>query len=146
MSVDPYVRYDYAWQTPGWSSQNPVINYGVDGYVDPGMPADVSMVRVFGSFMEMDSGRELSGTLRLRVDRNLLHVPTQRQVMKGALKPIRFRRDGFSIFLPATNDPELTPAFKYEAVLTVRGVKQEFEFSLPLENPDVNITSLIPVS
>jgi hypothetical protein len=143
--VDPYVRYDYAWKTPGWNAQTPVINYGVDGYVEPGMPADVTMVNLYGSFMEMDTGRDLEGVLRLRTDKILTHVTTQRQVMGGALKPIRFRaHEGFSIFLPATNDPQLTPAFTYHARLTVRGVVQEFDFTLPMAELTVNITSKIP--
>lgn len=142
--TDPYVRYDYAWKTPGWTTQNPVINYGVDGYVEPGMPADVTMVNVYGSFLEMDTGRDLEGVLRLRTDKVLTHVPSGRQVMGGALKPIRFRHDGFSIWLPATDDPQLTPEFTYFARLTVRGVVQEFEFDLPAAETEVNITTKIP--
>lgn len=141
---DPYVRYDYAWNTPGWSAQAPVINYGVDGYVEPGMPADVTMVNVYGSFLEMDTGRDLSGVLRLRTDKILTHVPSGRQVMGGALKPIRFNHEGFSILLPATDDPQLTPEFTYHARLTVRGVVQEFDFDLPMAELEVNITSKIP--
>lgn len=141
---DPYVRYDYAWRTPGFTAQNVTINYGVDGYVEPGMPADVTMVNLYGSYMEMDTGRDLEGVLRLRTNKVLTHVPSGRQVMGGALKPIRFKREGFSIWLPATNDPQLTPAFTYFARLTVRGVVQEFTFALPLAETLVNITTKIP--
>lgn len=144
MTVDPYARYDYAWSTPGWSAQAPVVNYGANGYSEPGMPADVTMIRLYGSFMEMDTGRDLDGVLRLRTNKVLTHVPSGRQVMGGALKPIRFKRSGFSIFLPATDDPQLTPVFTYFARLTVRGVVQEFEFSLPVLQPEVNITTKIP--
>jgi hypothetical protein len=104
------------------------------------------MVNLYGSFMEFDTGRDLEGVLRLRTDKILTHVPTGRQVMGGALKPIRFRHDGFSIWLPATDDPQLTPTFTYFARLTVRGVKQEFEFTLPMAELEVNITTKIPVS
>jgi hypothetical protein len=144
--TDPYVRYDYAWNTPGFTAQNAEsnVNYGVDGYAEPGMPADVTMVRVYGSFLEMDTGRNLEGMLRLRVDKILTHVTTGQQVMGGALKPVRFKKGGFSIYLPATDDPQLTPEFVYKARLTVRGVVQEFEFELPAATPEVNITSLIP--
>lgn len=140
---DPYVRYDYAWKTPGFTVQNPVINYGADGYVEPGMPADVTMVHLYGSFMEMDTGRDLEGVLRLRTDKILTHIPSGRQVMGGALKPVRFNHRGFSIWLPATDDPQLAPSFRYEAKLTVRGVVQEFSFLLPSSEPEVNITTLI---
>jgi hypothetical protein len=64
--------------------------------------------------------------------------------MPGAFRAIRFRKGGFSVILPATDDPQLTPAFTYHARLTVRGVTQEFEFSLPSATPEVNITTLIP--
>lgn len=142
---DPnYVRYDYAWFTPGWSAQNPVINYGVDGYAEPGMPEDVTMVRLYGSFLEMDTGRNLEGVLRLRVDKILTHGPTGQQVLGGAIKPVRFKKGGFSIWLPATDDPQLTPSFVYEARLTVRGVVQEFSFALPAATPEVNILTKIP--
>jgi hypothetical protein len=145
MSYDPaYVRYDYAWQTPGFTAQNPTINYGVDGYAEPGMPTDVSMVRLYGSFLEFDTGRPLEGVLRLRVEKILTHVPTGQQVMAGALKPIRFKKGGFSIWLPATDDPQLSPAFEYEAKLTVRGQPQVFTFTLPAATPEVNITTKIP--
>jgi hypothetical protein len=145
MTTDPYVRYDYALRTPGFTAQNAEynINYGPDGYVDPGMPADVTMVNLYGSFLEMDTGRDLEGVLRLRTDKILTHVTTGRQVMGGALKPIRFRHDGFSIWLPATDDPQLTPAFTYFAKLTVRGVVQEFEFALPAAEPLVNISDKV---
>jgi hypothetical protein len=144
MSDDPYVRYDYAWKTPGWNVQSPTFTYDEDGYVEPGMPSDVTMVNLYGSFMEMDTGRSLEGVLRLRTDKILTHVPTGRQVMGGAFKPIRFKKDGFSIWLPATDDPQLAPAFDYFARLTVRGVVQEFEFTLPMAELEVNITDKIP--
>jgi hypothetical protein len=140
-------RYDYAWKTPGWTVQNPVVTtFAADGYVDPGLPADVSLVRVYGSFLEMDSGRSLEGTLRIRTPSIITYVPTGQQVLGGALRVIRFNKSGFSRYLPATDDPQLSPAFQYECRLTVRGVSQEFSFSLPAATPEVNITSLIPVS
>lgn len=140
---DPYVRYDYAWNTPGFTAQNPVITSpGPDSPTS--LPADISLVRLYGSWLELDTGRPLEGVLRLRVNKILTHVPTGQQVMGGALKPIRFKKDGFSIYLPATDDPQLTPAFLYQARLTVRGQTQEFEFSLPSLTPEVNITTKIP--
>lgn len=146
MTGEGHARYDYAWKTSGWTVQNPTVPDNVDSYVDPGMPDDVSTVRLYGSFLEMDTGRGVEGVLRLRVDKILTHVPTGRQVMSGPLRPVRFRASGFSIHLPATDDPQLTPEFLYRARLTVRGVSREFEFGLPAENAEVNITSLIPVS
>lgn len=148
MSSDPYVRYDYAWKTPGFTAQNPVINYGVDGYVEPGMPPDVTMIKLFGKFMEMDTGRGLEGVLRLRVDETLTHVPTQTMIPAGVIggRPIRFRKGYFETWLPATDDPQLSPTFKYHARLTVRGDTKEFEFTLPAAQPEVNILSKIPVS
>lgn len=141
--VDQYARYDYAWNTPGFTVQNPTINAAaVVGYGDPGLPADVSLVRLFGSFLELDTGRGLEGMLRIRVDRILTHVPTGRQVLGGAFRPIRFRADGFSIYLPATDDPQLTPAFTYRARLTIRGQARDYEFSLPAAVPEVNISTL----
>lgn len=145
--TDPYARYDYAWKTPGWSVQNPVIpGDGSDGYADPGLPDDVSKVRVYGEFLEMGTGRRLEGVLRIRVNETLTYVPTNQQVMAGELYRIRFNKNGFSIYLPATDDPQLTPSFEYVAELTVRGQKQVFSFALPAATPEVNITSLIPVS
>jgi hypothetical protein len=141
--VTGYLRYDHAWQTPGWNVQSPTYLGPSDGYADPGLPDDVSMVRVFGEFLELDTGRALGGVLRLWVDTILTHVTTNKQVMPGAWRPIRFRAGGFSIHLPATDDPQLTPAFVYHARLTVRGVTQEFDFSLPAATPEVNIQSLI---
>jgi hypothetical protein len=143
VSEEAFARYDYAWNTPGFTAQNNTWIPGVNGYVNPGMPDDVSKVRVFGEFLELDSGRPLEGVLRLRVDQILTHVPSGRQVMAGGMKPIRFKRDGFSIYLPATDDPQLTPEFTYHARLTVRGQRQEFTFSLPAAEAEVNITTLI---
>jgi hypothetical protein len=140
-----YVRYDYAWKTPGWSVQNPSLpTTDADGYVDPGLPADISLVRVYYSALEFASGRNLSGVLRLRVDKILTHVPTQTQLFAGGIPVTRFRKDGFSIYLPATDDPQLTPSFLYEARLTVHGKTQEFTFALPAATPEVNLTTLIP--
>lgn len=148
MSTDPYARYDHAWKTPGWSVQNPSVNYYVDGYVDPGMPEDVGHVQVFGEFLELNSGRTLGGVLRLRVNKILVHVPSGRQVMPGPFRPIRFNRQGFSISLPATDDPELASQdggpWGYEAVLTVGGRRQEFTFALPEVLGEVSILELIP--
>lgn len=147
MTSGSYANYDYAWKQPGWSVQNPTIPVGgTDAYLDPGLPSDVSTVRVYGSFLELDSGRGLEGVLRLRVDRIVTYVPTQQQVIGGARPPLRFNHNGFSIDLAATDDPQLSPAFQYDAELTVRGQKQRFSFALPSAVPEVNITSLIPVS
>jgi hypothetical protein len=143
-----YARYDYAWKTPGWTTQDPVIPAQTDGYVDPGMPADVTMVRLYGSFMEMDTGRPLEGVLRLRVNETVTYGPTQSLVPAGAIggRPIRFRDGFFETWLPATDDPQLSPAFEYVARLTVRGDVYDFTFSLPAAEPDVNIVSKMPVS
>jgi hypothetical protein len=100
-------------------------------------------VRVYGEFLEMDTGRGLEGVLRLRVNTDLTHVPTGRFIPSGDIAPVRFRRDGFSILLPATDDPQLTPAFTYQARLTVRGERKEFEFALPAATPEVNIRTLM---
>ena len=144
--TDPYARYDYAWKTPGWSVQDPVINYATDGYVDPGLPSDVSMVKVYDTFMELGTGRPLEGVVQFRVKEILRHVPTGQQVMPGVIRK-RFRRDGFAIYLPATDDPDLTPnGFLYVCRLTVRGTTQDFEFSLPATPDEVRLTSLVPVS
>ena len=143
----PYARYDYAWQTPGWTSQDPVVNYAVDGYIDPGLPEDVTQVKVWDTFLEGFSGRSLDGVVQFRVDQILRHETTGQQVMPGVFRR-RFRKDGFAYYLPATDDPQLTPnGFKYQCRLTVRGVTQEFEFLLPssLATEDgVRLTSLIP--
>lgn len=141
--MSDYVRYDYAWVTPGWTIQNPTFNYATNSFTDPGMPDDVSLVRVYGTFMEMDSGRGLEGVLRLRTDVDLTHVPTGRLVPAGDLRPLRFPADGFSLYLPATDDPDLTPAFTYHARLTIRGTHHEFDFALPAATPEVNILTLI---
>lgn len=142
---DPYADYDYAWKTPAWTVQNPIIiGDGINGYINPGLPDDVTLVHVFGSFLEMDTGRGLEGVLRVRVDKILTHVTSGQQVLGGLVRVIRFKRGGFSIYLPATDDPQLTPAFTYAAQLTVRGQTQEFEFSLPKDTLEVNILTKIP--
>lgn len=144
MSVDPYyVRYDYAWVTPGWNAQNPVINYGVNGYVDPGLPEDVARVRVVGRFIELPNGRPLEGVLRLRVREILRHAATNQEIIPGSFRPIRFRRGYLDVSLPATNDPALSPAFTYEARLTVGGSVREFTFTLDHEEEEVDIHDLI---
>lgn len=146
---DPYVRYDYAWKTPAWTAQNPTINYYVDGYVDPGMPEDVTQARVRYEALELNSGRGLGGVLRLRINKMLKHVPTGRQVPPGGWRPIRFRASRpLDIYLPVTDDPDLVAddgdPWVYEAVLTVRGYEQNFEFALPSTDLDVNLADLIP--
>lgn len=142
---DPYARYDYAWKTPGWTVQDPSFPPpAADGYLDPGLPADVSLVRVYGSWMEWNTGRGLEGVVRFRVNDVLTHVPSGQEVMPGETR-LRFRKGGFSIYLPATDDPQLTPnGFEYECRLTVRGITRHFTFTLPAGTPEVNITSLIP--
>ncbi len=138
------LRYDYAWQTPGWSAQQPTFEGPTDGYADPGMPEDVTHVHLYGSFTEFGSGRALESVLRLRVDRPLTHVPSGETVMGGALPVKRFTRyRPLSLWLPATDDPDLSPAFEYEATLTVRGQKFKFSFPLPMATPEVNINTLL---
>lgn len=141
MSV--YFPYDYAWDTPGWTVQNPAYTQPTDGYVAPGLPDDVSLVRVFASFLEWSSGRNLDGVVEFRVEDLLTHVTSGQQVMPGLLR-MRFQKAGFSVFLPATDDPQLTPPFQYHCRMTVRGETQEFTFSLPASPAEVNILDLIP--
>lgn len=143
---DPYARYDYAWQTPGWSAQDPVVNYNTDGYVEPGMPSDVTVVKVYGSWLEWGTGRPLEGVVQFRLSNIMVHGPSGQQVMPGVIRR-RFRRDGFVVYLPATDDPQLTPSTtRYQCRLTVAGKVQEFEFALPANSPTegVNILNLIP--
>lgn len=138
MSGTEYVRYDYAWNTPGWSVQNPSFNNENDLYVAPGLPDDVSVIEVlYEPPMEWDSGRPLEGVLRIKCEEILTHTPTKRQVMPGVDR-IRFRTGrGVRLFLPATDDPELVSAepWKYSGVLTIHGIEQHFEFSLPATTP-----------
>lgn len=141
---DPYARYDYAWKTPGWTVQDSGWVSGADGYHDPGLPDDVTKVRVYGEFLEWDSGRPLEGVIRVRANKILTYLPENKQVLPG-VKKVRFKQGGFSIMLPATDDPELVPnGFTYQCTLTVRGTTQEFEFTLPSIPTEVNITDLIP--
>jgi hypothetical protein len=148
LPVTGYARYDYAWKTPGWTTQDPVIPAQTDGYVDPGMPDDVTMVRLYGTFMELDTGRPLEGVLRLRVNETVTHLPSGSLIPAGAIggRPIRFTKGVLETWLPATDDPQLSPAFEYVARLTVRGDVYDFTFSLPAAEPDVNIVSKMPVS
>ena len=49
-NMDGMVRYDYAWKTPGWSVQNPSFSQvNPDGYVDPGLPSDISKAKLLAS-------------------------------------------------------------------------------------------------
>ena len=144
--MSQYANYDYAWRTPGWSVQNPVVPSGnTNGYVDPGLPSDIALVRVFGKWLEMGSGRGLEGVLRVRTMSDLIHTTSGSQIPAGEMPPFKFRADeGLNIYLPATDDPQLIPAFKYHAKLTVRGEKHEFEFSLPASLGSVSIFDLLP--
>lgn len=141
--VDTYVRYDYAWKTPGWSVQNPTYPLVADGYVDPGLPSDITKVRLFGEFMDWETGRALEGYLEIRTDTPMTYVPTGTRVMPG-VKKIRFNKGGFAIYLPATDDDQLTPEFVYQARLTVSGYTNVFQFALPAINSDVNVLDLLP--
>lgn len=143
-----YAPYDYAWDTPGWNAQSPTVPATTDGYVDPGMPADVNTVRIFGKFMEHSTGRALEGTFRVRIKEDLLHVPTGSLIPAGDLRRLRFRRGEFNYILPATDDPQLVAAsggnWVYYARLTVRGTTKEFAFSLPSLPDEVNVFDLLP--
>lgn len=139
--TEAYSSYDYAWDTPGWTVQNPSFPLA-EGYVVPGMP-EVSLVNVVGTFKEFGSGQGLEGVLRLRVPTTLTHGPTGAVIPAGDIRPVRFKHGILSIWLPATDDPDLTPPFEYEARLTVRGQRTEFTFALPALVPEVNINDLM---
>jgi hypothetical protein len=141
--LDTYARYDYAWQQAGWTAQNPGYVISGDTYHDPGLPADVSKVVLFGEFLDFVTGRPLEGVLTLRTSQRLTYIPTNTPVMPGVRK-IRFNRGGFSLVLPATDDPQLTPEYLYQAKLTVAGHSVEFQFTLPAADVEVNINDLIP--
>lgn len=142
-----YARYDYAWKTPAWTVQSPAYVPGSpSGYYDPGLPPDVSKVRLYGTPLDWETGRPLEAVLSIRCTSILRYTPTGQQVMPGVRKQ-RFRaNDGINLVLAATDDPQLTgePGWQYEARLTVKGVTQEFRFSLPSTPDEVSIFSLIP--
>jgi hypothetical protein len=146
--TDQYARYDYAWKYRGWNVQNPVIpTSAYDPTINTGFPDDVSQVRVFGQWIEMDSGNGLEGVLRVWLPEDLVHVPSGSVVPAGQLPLVRFRsNEGLSFYLPATDDPQLTPTFTYHARLTVRGDVHEFDFALPSSLGEVNIKDLIGAS
>lgn len=138
-----YVRYDYAWKTPGWSVQNPTFNQVPDGYTDPGLPDDVDKVHLYGEFMDWETGRPLEGYLEIRCFDELTYVTTNTRVMPG-VKKIRFNRGGFDIVLPATDSDNLVPEFTYRARLTVAGKTNAFQFELLTLDDPVNINDLLP--
>ena len=143
-----YARYDYAWQTPGWSAQNPVVPApAANGYLDPGLPSDVSLVRVYGKFMEMATGRDLEGVFRVRSKFPLLHVPSGSYLPSGEIMRRRFTMyRPLDVYLPATDDPQLVAEgqWHYDAILTVRGKQTAFAFDLPAGLGEVNIVDLVP--
>lgn len=146
-----YVRYDYAWQTPGWSAQNPVIpTTSGDSYADPGLPADVSLVRLFGNFAEVGTGRPLEGVLRLRTNADLLHVPTSTLYPRGEILRRRFTRyRPLDIMIAATDDPDLTAeggTWEYEAHLQVRGKRYNFKFAAPAAGTELDIVTVLGAS
>lgn len=146
MANGGYAPYDYAWKTRGWSVQNPGYTETSNTYEDPGLPDDVPRVSVFGSFLDGDTGRGLEGVLRVRTSRVLTHQATGSQVLPG-VRRVRFQQDGFTINLPATGTAALgSEPWTYQAILTVNGIHQQFEFSLPSSPSSVNIVNLIPDS
>jgi hypothetical protein len=148
MTEDVHARYDYAWKQPGFTVQNPTINYdqSLNGYWNPGLPDDVSKVRVFGKFLDLMTGRTLAGHLTVRASTTLTYTPTGAQVMPSVEK-LRFIKGYFSLYLPATDDLQLIPnGWKYYFRLRVQETTQEFEASLPSSPADVDIRTLIPVS
>lgn len=145
--TEEYVRYDYAWKTPGWTVQNPSFPVvSPDTFYDPGLPVDVSTVRVFGNFIDWKTGRALEGTLSVRTSKVLTYQPTQTLVFPGVVT-MRFTKGEVSILLPATDDPQLTPNdWTYHFRLTVQGVVQEFEASIAAALGEVNVVDLIPLT
>lgn len=145
MPADVHARYDYAWRTPGFTVQNPTIIYdNVNGYWSPGLPADVSKVKVFGNFLDLMTGRPLEGHLTVRASTVLHYTPTGAQVMPGVEK-LRFIKGYFEVTLPATDDAQLTPNnFKYWFRLRVQETTQEFEALLPATPAEVDIRTLVP--
>lgn len=143
--VNDYSRYDYAWKTPGWNVQNPVFPVVTDPHSEPGLPSDIAKVRVHGHFRDGSTGRNLQGVLRVRNKKFRTHIPTQTRLSPTNIRE-KFIGD-FEIWLPATDDDDLTPnGVPYEAVLTVAGYTEVFSFLLPTALDSVNILTLLPQS
>jgi hypothetical protein len=147
--ADGYARYDYAWKTPGWSVQNPVVPPAAyDGYVEPGLPEGLQLVRLFYEApLELTSGRAVEGVLRIRSKQILVHTPTGKQILPRVITK-RFRAGyGIELFLPATDDPDLFPnGWTYEGSLRVLGTTQEFAFELPGIPTEANLALLVDTS
>lgn len=147
--MSEYAPYDYAWKTSGWTVQNPAYTPSVNTYVDPGLPTDVSKVRVFGTFLDLNSGLPQDGVFRVKARTSnggpLKHIPSGSLVFPHSF-PLRFTQGAFSLLLPATDDPDLTPAFVYDARLTVAGRTTEFTFSLPASVPEKSVFDLIDLA
>lgn len=145
--TEQYARYDYAWKTAGWTVQNPeYVTGGSNTYWDPGLPEDVSKVRLYGTPLDWETGRPLESVLSVRATDILRYTPTGQQVMPGVIKKRFSANDGINLVLPATDDPQLTgpEGWHYQARLTVKGHTQEFEFMLPSVPEEVLIFTLIP--
>jgi hypothetical protein len=143
-----YARYDYAWNTPAWTAQNPVIS-GIpgDGAVGYAWPEDVSKVTVALKRLDGQTSRGLEGVLRIRVEDQLVYATTGERVQPW-VRTIRFKPNGVLLTLPATDDPTLAKpgggSWTYHARVTAGGYTDEFEFSLPYTASVVNLDTLVP--
>lgn len=149
MTTEPwYARYDYAWNTPGWTAQNPLIAGSPgDGSVDYGWPEDVGKVQVALKRLDGQTSRGLEGVLRIRVKDQLLYATTGERVQPWT-RTIRFKPNGVLLSLPCTDDPTLAlpdgGEWTYSARVTAGGYADEFEFSLPYTASVVNLDTLVP--
>lgn len=145
-----YARYDYAWNTPGWTAQNPAVSGpGTLGPDNFGWPEDVNSVQVALRRLDGQTGRGLEGVLTIRVKDVLVYATTGERV-EPWVRTIRFRPNGVVLTLPATDDPTLAKpgggTWTYLARVTAAGYHDEFEFALPATTDVVNLDSLVPLS
>lgn len=134
----------YAWNTPGFTVQNElpyVGGYGVNG---PVIPNNVSMVTVTGSYADFGYSLVTGHVIfwPMIPNNSRLIDSAGAAVILPAQITVPVNNGSFSVVLPASNDPDVTPTFQYLISEFIPGGRVNFYATLDYRSLTVDISQL----
>lgn len=107
------------------------------------LPTDFQTVDVYGHYVNLD-GTPAQGTITFAADQLLHSASTQTAVLPGSVQTKLDATGEFTIQLPATDDPDITPSgWAYKVTIKLGSYQQVFRMLAPLGDP-IDLLTVAP--
>lgn len=111
------------------------------------LPSNFDTVTIKGTYMNF-TGEPITGSISfLPTAQHIKHTDTDTIILATKIETLVGADGTFSVVLPITNDPDVTPSFQYSVTETVAGVTRKYniEIDVVLAGQIIDLADLVPV-